>query len=84
MEGEQNARKPHWTGFWCVAVLGLLTIGYPLSVGPVAWFAKRGYLPEDLEEHVAIRIVYAPIIWMFENCEWYNRLHLWYLSLWGI
>jgi len=84
MEGEQNSQKSHWTGIWCTLVLAALMVGYPLSVGPVAWLAKNGYLPKDLEEQLAIRIIYAPIIWMFENCDWYNRAHLWYLHLWGI
>lgn len=84
MSAPDDPRRSTWSGIGYVAVLGILLLVYPLSVGPLAWLAKNGYLPGDLEEYLAIQILYAPIIWMFENCEWYSRIHMWYLRLWGI
>ncbi|HVW02395.1 MAG TPA: hypothetical protein VHB77_18720 [Planctomycetaceae bacterium] len=83
MEVEQNSRKSSWTGIWCAAALAVLMVGYPLSVGPFAWLLHHGYLSREWEQPALIT-VYAPINWAYENIEWYNRAHQWYLSLWGL
>ena len=83
MEGESNTAKSHWTGVWCAVALILLLIGYPLSIGPFAWLLHHGYLPKHYGS-IALGSVYWPINWAYENIEWYNRAHGWYLTLWGI
>jgi hypothetical protein len=65
-----------------VAVAALVIIGLPflyvLSLGPVLWLFEGGQNDHFLE------IVYAPLVWLYDNVESTRPAFEWYLELWGV
>ena len=60
--------------------IAALIVAYPLSTGPVEWAFRMGYLSDSASRFS--RAFYAPLIWLMENAEWFEKLAEWYLSLW--
>jgi hypothetical protein len=54
---------------------------YVLSIGPVLWTIKHGYLPVMLDE--SIRLIYFPLFWLHENNSMAEKILDWYTELWG-
>ncbi len=75
-----SPRKPA-AGFWITLVLITLLFGYPLSIGPAAWFNTRGLPPPWLT--AASKRFYWPIIWLRNNGPApVDRAIMWYSQLW--
>ena len=64
------------------AALALIAVvaAYPLSAGPVDWAVSKGYLSPACLPYM--RAIYYPLVWLMQHMEWFNRLALWYMSLW--
>ena len=63
-------------------VVGFLVVGYPLSVGPVAWLAAVRGLPFELM--VGVDWIYQPLFWVTKHSDFLSQLLAGYLSLFGI
>ena len=50
---------------WAVAAAILPLVLYPLSIGPMEWLWRHGYIPEAIQP--VVRYVYAPLIWLAEQ-----------------
>jgi hypothetical protein len=70
MSDEPRKGSLAWIGWALLAVFVL----YPLSMGPVCWFA-----PESSER--TIEKVYAPIDWLRWRSETVDNAVVWYLRL---
>ena len=57
-----------------------LIAAYPLSAGPVEWAFNKGYLSDACSPYAHAH--YAPLIWLIEHADWFEKLAEWYLSLW--
>jgi hypothetical protein len=66
--------------FWATVMVSgmlVLTAGYPLSVGPVAWLKHHGFISE--ETWVWAVGFYEPCLWV----PWpYDDLFFKYINLW--
>ena len=77
---EQKRKSANWMP-WILMSLLLLTIGYPLSKGPVVWLYSQGVSEQSLEP---FRIAYQPLDFLLrisprfvcDSFEWY--VGLWY------
>jgi hypothetical protein len=47
-----------------VAALLALVL-YPLSIGPVEWLGRQGYIPEAMLP--IVKLIYTPLIWLAEQ-----------------
>jgi hypothetical protein len=70
MSDEPKKRARAWIWWTLIAVLVL----YPLSMGPVCWFAPDG-------SEATVEDVYAPIEWLRWKSESVDRVVVWYLGL---
>ncbi|HEV8066870.1 MAG TPA: hypothetical protein VGP76_03970 [Planctomycetaceae bacterium] len=70
MSDEPKRLARPWFGW---ALLSLLVL-YPLSMGPVCWFA-----PESSDE--IVEKVYAPIDWIRSRSETVDNAVVWYTRL---
>jgi len=63
------------------AVIAMLLVGYPLSVGPAIWLAEKGLLPAS--SHAPIWIIYEPLRWLLlQSPEPAVAAFRWYLEFW--
>jgi hypothetical protein len=78
MESDETKPRRRWQ--WHLAVsLFLLFVVYPLSVGPLVWLVKRGYLSEQS----VIFYAYVPLGWLEDQWPPIERAFDWYANLWG-
>ena len=60
----------------------LLAVFYVLSIGPVVWvrpLVERAE-PGNISTK-ALKIVYAPLLWIGENADWFSAFLNWYVNL---
>jgi len=74
--GADNGTRRRWP--W--AAMLLLFAMYVLSIGPIVWLQKNGYL--SINSYIAILgTVYLPVLWLYGSKP-LGRVLDWYLSLW--
>jgi hypothetical protein len=78
MSDEPTKRSRAWIGS---VTLCLLSLGYPLSVGPATRYALRSADP--LASAETVNKIYAPIMWITERSEWAEKACRWYSALWA-
>jgi len=61
-------------GFWCTVILVAAFALYPISFGPVMWMHCR-----TLSGGKAIRVAYAPVIWLYYNTSAAPAIEWWVL-----
>ena len=65
-----------------VVIVTLLPVLYVLSVGPVNWLLRHGYISEDFfSEGGFAWVFYTPLRWMNENYPPFSSAMYWYTSL---
>jgi len=72
---DQRKRGP-FVGCLAIAAL-LLPLAYFLSIGPVIWLSKKGYLSDS------VRVVYTPLVLLADICKPIHDALWWYVGLWG-
>jgi hypothetical protein len=74
-------KKPG-VAFWVTVavVVGLVVLGYPLSVGPANWLMRHGMFPEWT--HSTLGTLYQPLNLACDNSEIFANVMRWYVSLW--
>ena len=77
-----TSRKKPGVAFWATVALVVVLVGYPLSIGPAAYMAYRGWLAEGWRFR-AYQSIYAPLIWLFEHgpAPIHDTIE-WYVSFW--
>jgi hypothetical protein len=65
---------------WILAAFIVVLVGYPLSIGPMAWVAERGYLPEAAE--TPLEVLYAPLGMLAKHVPTFRYVIEWYLEYW--
>lgn len=65
-------KKKRWTAALAVC---LAAVGYPLALGPVGYFANRGWLPVD-----AFKRSYDPLFYATRDLPLHRAYHLGYLG----
>jgi len=61
----------------------MLSVAYPLSVGPVAWLAHKGILPETPATLAVTEFIYSPVFLVATSNKWTYDLYVWYvMELW--
>jgi hypothetical protein len=73
---EKQKRGTPWLASW----LFILLVVYPLSIGPANWLCNHLEMPQWVGD--AAKVFYAPILLLYENFDWFERLLDWYASLW--
>jgi len=63
---------------WLTVAVLLLPILYVLSVGPVFWLHKHGYLG------YSALAIYGPLSYLYDSCQPVRYAIDWYASLWGL
>lgn len=69
-----------WRRRWQMALLLVLTLGYPLSAGPLIWLHDRQRLPQFASP--VLHVVYFPLEWAYSRFEWCQAILGPYLSFW--
>jgi hypothetical protein len=67
--------------FWATVVVVVVLLAYLLSIGPIAWFADHGLLPEIARQ--PLRFFYHPLVWAVLQSGVAINICCWYLSLCG-
>ena len=80
MDDERQDKRGGSCAIFAALALIVLVSGYPLSAGPVDWAFQKGYLGGGAARFT--QAFYAPLIWLMANCEWFQKLANWYISLW--
>ena len=79
MDDEERGGVRRWAAR-IGSVLGALPLLYPLSLGPVAWWAER-YNP-SFQFAVAVERFYWPVITLADQYELLDNVLRWYMDLW--
>jgi hypothetical protein len=75
-----NSKKPG-VAFWATLVVVVVLVGYPLSLGPVAWLHAKLDRPRGMKAVVAP--IYAPIFWAQDNGpDWLRKSIDLYEKMW--
>jgi hypothetical protein len=77
MPSHDVTRKRSRSGLIAALVVPALLVLYPLSLGPVGWLARRGWLNGEL-----YFVVYRPLAWMGEHYRPLDLLLQHYDKLW--
>lgn len=64
----------------CIIGLLVLSIGYPLSLGPATWLDKSGFVSRPVMD--TILTIYYPIDLLYLNSIHFQKLIDWYLDFW--
>lgn len=74
-------RKKPGLAFWVTVAVTVVLVGYPLSIGPEAWFETRGLIPEWA--HRPINWLYAPRKSVYNaSPEPIRKAFRWYCGFW--
>lgn len=66
---------------WQLAVIGVF-VGYPLSVGPVAWICL---ILDPTKQYIGyVQAAYVPIKFLYETLPPVRAFYNWYLGLFGV
>ncbi len=79
LDSEPEERR--WIRPWQLAVVGIL-VGYPLSVGPVAWICQ--WLDPTGQHTGYVQVAYLPIRFLYERLAPVRAFYGWYLDLFGV
>ncbi len=74
--GQRTVKSSRSWASWLLVVLVL----YVLSMGPVGWVWRHGYL------HISaatLQTIYFPLLWLVKNCQPVSNILNWYFSLWS-
>ena|SRR5436190_17578557 len=71
-------RRERWAK-WTAAVLVVVLTAYPLSIGPVIWLSRSGWIPESAGRPLAY--LYAPLNFV-ELIPKIGPLFEWYMERW--
>jgi hypothetical protein len=63
-------RRTRWLPF----LVGLLAVGYPLSIGPAVWLEKHLNLPDEMGA------IYKPLVWLADQSDLLGGVLYVYLS----
>jgi len=76
---DEPKRSRWWKRAWLPwALILLLLIAYPLSIGPFSWWTQ-----DDPHRHEIYGGVYAPLWCLYENCpESSGGAMDWYIAKW--
>jgi hypothetical protein len=74
-------RKKPGVAFWATVVVVAVLVAYPLSIGPACGVLNRTGWPEWARH--SYWLVYAPILWIYENGpEPIHDAIAWYCHVW--
>jgi hypothetical protein len=65
MAGMSEEHKRAGTSYWVAVALLTVLVGYPLSFGPACWTLTLLGDPDWAVD--AYRLIYAPILWTYDN-----------------
>ena len=77
-EARRRRRLRLLLGFVAVS----LSLGYPLSAGPLLVIHKSEFCPEALQ--TLIELLLTPLEWAYRNSEWVHFFYEWYLPFFGV
>ena len=69
-----------WKRRWRVGLILVLLVGYPLSLGPLAWLDARKQLPP--EALPIVQVVYSPLGIACQLSDWCTILMGGYINWW--
>jgi hypothetical protein len=73
-------RKKPTTGFWITVALVAVLVGYPLSIGPMAYLAQQPWaFAWSLRYY---DLVYWPIMRLARTSEATTTAYIWYTGMW--
>jgi hypothetical protein len=78
------SKKPGGAGLrWqrYLAIILVLLVLYPLSVGPYMWLSVNNYLPNALDD--PYKAGFGPIVWLHHNNRTAEQFLDWYTQLWS-
>ena len=76
MDHDEPKLRRRWT-WYLAAVIALLLVVYPLSIGPAAWLVQHEYIPSRVA-----RTVYMPLTFLLRQSSAIENLYGRYLELW--
>jgi hypothetical protein len=86
--GMSEERKKAGAGFWCIVLLVVALVSYPLSFGPACWWFSDSELDGGVVVNIASN-VYWPIGWLAQNgpeslsdaINWYGTLRIYWVHV---
>jgi hypothetical protein len=80
-EDELSGRRGSSVAVWAGIGAIFAPVVYVLSAGPGVWVHDRAGLGPQVNEF--IRLVFAPLAWLWKNNEAFRIFIDWYVGLWG-
>ena len=66
---------------WAVGTALMAIVLYPLSLGPMEWLGRYGYIPEAMKP--VLRSFYAPLLWIARQVPLVDEFLRWCIDLWN-
>ncbi len=74
-----NDRRKPGVAFWGT-VVAVVTVAYPLSIGPAIWLSHRLGNPQWIMN--VTEAIYGPLIWLAVQSGWVGNFYLMYVEWW--